>query len=402
MRIGHAHDSCVSVLRIPNAHRYAHAQYAFFMRIGPETTPISGGSRQIFALPRVMCPRVAIRQEGCKIGHVALPRSKYAFLTLPRYSMIALSNAVEPLRMANIITGESVYQWSIVSADGQPTAASNGLQLSPTVALELLGPADILFVCGGVNVQEAVSPKILAALRRLAERRIPLGALCTGGYALAKAGLLDKYRATIHWENLSALREEFPRIQLSDQLFSIDRDRFTCSGGVAPLDLMLHLVESKLGARVSQLISEQFIVERVRNDRDRQYVPLRAQIGVSHESLIKVAQLMEENIEKPLSLDEIASATGLSRRQIERLFKRHLNCVPKRYYLQMRLRRARELLLQTSMPIIDITTACGFQSPPHFSRCYRAQFGCPPSAERHTHQDGADTSGRAGERGAPA
>jgi len=99
-----------------------------------------------------------------------------------------------------------------------------------------------------------------------------------------------------------------------------------------------------------------------------------------------VAQLMEENIEKPLSLDEIASATGLSRRQIERLFKRHLNCVPKRYYLQLRLRRARELLLQTSMPIIDITTACGFQSPPHFSRCYRAQFGCPPSAERQSRQ----------------
>src|ERR1700751_1497401 len=118
---------------------------------------------------RVMCRRVAIRQEACKIGHVALPRSKYAFLTLPRYSMIALSNAVEPLRMANIITGENVYQWSIVSLDGQPTAASNGLQLSPTGSLELLGPVEILFVCGGVNVQEAVSPKILAALRRLGE-----------------------------------------------------------------------------------------------------------------------------------------------------------------------------------------------------------------------------------------
>lgn len=289
--------------------------------------------------------------------------------------------------MANIVTGERVYEWSIVSLDGQPARASNGLQLSPTIALEQAGRLDILFVCGGVDVQEVVTPKILAALRRLAERRVPLGALCTGGFALAKAGLLDKYRATIHWENLSALREDFPRINLSDQLFSIDRDRFTCSGGVAPLDLMLHLVEEKLGARVSQLISEQFIIERVRSDRDRQYVPLRAQIGVGHESLIKVARLMEENIEKPLSLDEIASATGLSRRQIERLFKRHLNCVPKRYYLQMRLRRARELLLQTSMPIIDITTACGFQSPPHFSRCYRAQYGCPPSTERQRHQN---------------
>src|SRR5579871_2415533 len=331
---------------------------------------------------------VAIRQEQCKIWHVVkppskpFPKSRYGFLTLPHYSMIALANAVEPLRMANIITGQLVYDRAIVSLEGVPTPASNGLQLSPTIPLDQAGTVDILFVCGGVNVQQAVSPRVLAALKRLAERRVPLGALCTGGYALAKAGLLDRYRATIHWENLSALREEFPRINLSDQLFTIDRDRFTCSGGVAPLDLMLHLVESKLGASVSQLISEQFIVDRVRNDRDRQYVPLRAQIGVSHESLIRVAQLMEENIEKPLSLDEIARATRLSRRQIERLFKRHLNCVPKRYYLQMRLRRARELLLQTSMPIIDITTACGFQSPPHFSRCYRAQFGCPPSAER--------------------
>ncbi len=296
--------------------------------------------------------------------------------------MIALSNAVEPLRMANILTGRTVYEWSIASLDGTPTPASNGLQISPTVPLESVKSADILFVCGGVNVQSAVSPQVLSALRRFAERRTPLGALCTGGYALAKAGLLDKYRATIHWENLSALREEFPRILLNDQLFTIDRDRFTCSGGIAPLDLMLNLIKSKLDARVAQLISEQFILDRMRNDRDRQYVPLRAQIGVSHDTLIQVAQLMEENIERPLSLDEIAQATSLSRRQIERLFRRHLGCVPNRYYLQIRLRRARELLLQTSMPIIDITTACGFQSPPHFSRCYRAQFGCPPSAER--------------------
>lgn len=308
--------------------------------------------------------------------------TRFAFLTLPQYSMIALSNAVEPLRMANIVTGRTVYEWSIASLDGAPLPASNGLQISPTVALDSVKSVDILFVVGGVNVKSAVSPQVLTALRRFAERRTALGALCTGGYALAKAGLLDKYRATIHWENLSALREEFPRILLNDQLFTIDRDRFTCSGGVAPLDLMLNLIKSRLDARVAQLISEQFILDRMRNDRDRQYVPLRAQIGVSHDTLIRVAQLMEENIEKPLSLDEIAAATSLSRRQIERLFRRHLGCVPNRYYLQIRLRRARELLLQTSMPIIDITTACGFQSPPHFSRCYRAQFGCPPSAER--------------------
>ncbi|HEX9706262.1 MAG TPA: helix-turn-helix domain-containing protein [Steroidobacteraceae bacterium] len=129
-------------------------------------------------------------------------------------------------------------------------------------------------------------------------------------------------------------------------------------------------------------MSEQFVLERVRSAEDRQYVPLRAQVGASHRSMIQVAQLMEENIEKPLSLDQIAQTTGLSRRQIERLFKRHLDCVPKKYYLEMRLRRARELLLQTAMPVMDVTTSCGFKSPPHFSRCYRRQFGHPPSAER--------------------
>jgi len=310
------------------------------------------------------------------------PKQRYAFLTLSNYSLIAVSNALEPLRMANRIAGQEPYEWRIVTLDGRPVPSSSGLELLPTQALDKIGAPDIVFVCGGVNVRDAVSPLLLSALRRLAERRIPLGSLCTGGYALAKAGLLDNLQATIHWENLSALREEFPRVRISDQLFTIDKDRYTCSGGTAPLDLMLNLIRLKLGARISQLVSEQFLVERVRSDKDRQYVPLRAQVGPSHRSLIKVAQLMEQHIEKPMSLDRIAKATGLSRRQIERLFKRHLNCVPKRYYLEMRLRRARELLLQTAMPIMDITTACGFQSPPHFSKCYRNQFGHPPSAER--------------------
>ena len=252
------------------------------------------------------------------------------------------------------------------------------------MGLDQIGRPDIVFICGGRNVRDAVTPTLLAALRRLAEQGTGLGALCTGGYALARAGLLDRCRATIHWENVSALREEFPRIIISDQVFTIDRNRYTASGGVAPLDLMLNLIESKLGSKVAQLVSEQFIVDRIRSDKDRQYVPLRAQVGVSHQSLLKVAELMEANVERPMSLERIAQETGLSRRQIERLFKRHLNCVPKRYYLELRLKRARELLLQTAMPIMDITTACGFQSPPHFSKCYRKQFGYPPSVERQS------------------
>ena len=328
----------------------------------------------------------------------APPTSKFAFLTLPNYSLIAVSNAVEPLRMANRVVGQDVYEWCIASLDGRPVLASCGLDLTPTIALDQVGKVDILFVCGGINVRDAVTQPLLAALRRFADRKLALGALCTGGYALAHAGLLDNYRATIHWENLSALREEFPRVQITDQLFSIDRERYTCSGGTAPLDLMLNLIQLKLGPGISQLVSEQFVLERVRSDQDLQYIPLRAQVGASHRNLIRVAQLMEEHIEKPLSLDMIARSTGLSRRQIERLFRRYLNCVPKQYYLKMRLRRARELLLQTAMPIMDITTCCGFQSPPHFSKCYRNQFGHPPSAERLAPKAGVVAKPRARRR----
>jgi AraC family transcriptional regulator, glycine betaine-responsive activator len=335
------------------------------------------------------------REAALMASGPVLRTTRYAFLTLANYSMIALVNAAEPLRMANIVTGQKPYEWSIATLGGESAVASNGLTLSPTVPLASLTRLDILFVCGGVDVRASVTPPILAALRRAGDRRVALGALCTGGYALAKAGLLDDYRATIHWENLSALREEFPRVHIRDQLFTIDRDRFTCSGGIAPLDLMLTLVREKLGPRTSQLISEQFIVDRIRDARDRQYVPLRAQVGASHASLIEVAQLMEQHIEEPLSLDEIATASGMSRRQIERLFKRHLGNPPKKYYLQARLKRARELLLQTSMPILDIATACGFRSSHHFSKCYRAHFGCPPSAERHTTTTGVRQAGRA-------
>ena len=312
----------------------------------------------------------------------AAGKRSYAFLTLPNYSLIALANAIEPLRMANRVANRKLYEWQIVSLKGDPVVASCGTQMAPTVALAEMGKVDILFVCGGIDVRDTVSAQLAKALRRRAEAGGALGALCTGGYVLARAGLLNRYRATIHWENVHALREEFPLVEITPQLFTIDRDRYTCSGGTAPLDLMLNLIERQHGRHISHQVSEQFVVARVRDDHDNQYVPLRAQLGFTHRSLIKVAQLMEENIERPLSLDAIARETGLSRRQIERLFQRYLNCVPKRYYMEIRLRRARELLLQTAMPIMEVTASCGFQSPPHFSRCYRQHFGRPPSAER--------------------
>lgn len=314
------------------------------------------------------------------LGAVAVHR--FAFLTLPNYSLIALSSAVEALRMANRVAKKEVYQWTLASMDGAPVSASNGLSMAPTVALADVGAAQIVFVCGGVDIEAACTGDVIAALRRLAQRQMALGALCTGGYVLAKAGLLDKYKAVVHWENMTALEEQFPKVVFSRQLFAIDRDRYTCSGGVAPLDLMLNIIQSHLGRDIAPMISEQFILDRIRNDQDRQHVPLMARVGLFHENLIEAAALMEANLEEPLSLDEIASLVGVSRRQIERLFKRYVGEVPTKYYLDMRLRRARSLLLQTAMSVMEVAVACGFQSPPHFSKCYRDLFGHTPSAER--------------------
>ena len=234
-----------------------------------------------------------------------LLKRRFVFLTLPHYSLIALSTAVEALRMANRVTQEDVYHWTIASLDGSPQTASSGLWMSPTQPIEAIGEVDIVFVCGGVDVEQAVTSDLLAVLRRLAQHHVALGSLCTGGYALAKAGLLDKYKAVIHWENMSALKEQFPRVIFSDQLFAIDRDRYTCSGGVAPLDLMLNIIKDQLGRDIAPMISEQFILDRIRNDQDRQHVPLQARVGLFHENLIEAAALMESNIEEPLSLDEI-------------------------------------------------------------------------------------------------
>ncbi len=189
---------------------------------------------------------------------------RIGFWTLPNYSMIALSNALEGCRMANYVTGREVYTWRVLTLDGASIPASNGLSLTPTHRISDAGPLDIVFVCGGVDVRHVVDAGIKHALRRLARQGVPLGALCTGTFALAESGLLDGYRCAIHWENLAAIREEFPKVDFAEDLFVIDRDRFTCTGGVAPLDMMLAMIDARLGGEVANKVSDEFIVERMR------------------------------------------------------------------------------------------------------------------------------------------
>lgn len=304
------------------------------------------------------------------------------FVLVPDYSMIAFASAVEPLRMANRLSEQRLYRWLTMTADGQPVKASNGLVIAPDCAITQTVSLDMLLICGGVDIERSYDKSLLFWLRKLAHQKVPIGGLCTGSYLIARADLLKGFRCTIHWENLASLREEFPATTVSSELFEIDRDRYTCSGGTAPLDMMLYLIGQHHGANLAAAISEVFVCERIRGSNDRQRIPLRVYLGTSQPKLIEAVSLMEANLEEPVSLDELANHVSLSRRQLERLFQKHLSCVPTRYYLELRLERARQLLLQTSKSVVDVAFACGFVSAPHFSKCYRDCFGIPPRDER--------------------
>jgi len=307
---------------------------------------------------------------------------RVGFLLTPGYSLIAFASAIDPLRMANRLTGRELYQWITYTVDGERVTASNGVEVTPDAALSESASLNTLFVCAGVDPDNACDRNTLSWLRKLAQQRMNFGALCTGSHVLARAGLLDGYRCTIHWENIASMREAFPRVVVSYELFEIDRDRFTSAGGTAPLDMMLNLVTKQVGTDTATAISESFACERIRGRHDRQRIPLQLRLGTSQPKLIETVSIMESNIEEPISLDELARHVGVSRRQLERLFQKHLHCVPTRYYLELRLTRARQLLLQTSISIVDVAFACGFVSAPHFSKCYRDFYGIPPREER--------------------
>lgn len=311
------------------------------------------------------------------------------FVLMPDYSMIAFANAIETLRMANYISRRTLYRWTVAGSSPSVVAASNGIRLVSDGDMSALVDCDIVFVCGGLNIRANTDDTLRNQLRQFAARGVTLGALCTGSFALASAGLLDGQRCAIHWENLAAIREEFPKVNFSTEVFIVDGKRITCSGGTAPLHLMLHLVRGQHGPKLVMDISEQFIVERLRASGDRQRIPQPECIGPGYQHLTEVAQIMAANIEEPLTLLELAQAVALSLRQLERLFQRYFSMGPAQYYMNLRLRRAQELLTHTSMPIMEVTVACGFQSASHFSKAYRSLFGYSPSQERLNDQQRA-------------
>lgn len=319
-----------------------------------------------------------------KIETVAKPK-RYVFVLLEDFTLLSFASALESLRIANRMAGHEAYQWRIIGEGGEEVCCSAGSVFKLDGDLDELSRDDTMMICSGVNVQQFTTKKLLGWVRREARKGIPVAGLCTAAYTLAKAGLLDDKRATIHWENHDSFSEEFPEVELTKSVFVVDGNRLTTAGGTSSLDLMLKLIAKDLGEDLANAVADQLIYSSIRTDQDTQRLSVPTRIGVRHPKLSQVIQIMESNIEEPISPSFLAKDVGMSTRQLERLFRRYLNRSPKRYYMELRLQKARNLLMQTDMSVINVALACGFASPSHFSKCYRAHYDTTPYRERGSH-----------------
>lgn len=305
-----------------------------------------------------------------------------AFYLVPEFSMIGFAAIVDPLRQANSQSGLPLYRWQVVSATGEPVMASNGMSLIADCAMGQESTPDMLVLCAGFAPEKDYNKSLQNWLQQHSRRGVWLGSQDTGSYLLAKSGLLNDTRATIHWENLMAFKEVFRRVEVVDELYEIDGRRFTCSGGLAGLDMMLYLIQCQRGHELSLTVSDELIYSHMREGKAPQRMSSALRLGTNNRKLLKVIAAMEENLEEPLSVPQLASMVNVSERELERLFGRHLQQPPGRYYRAKRLQRARALLQQTDRQVVDIAMASGFGSAAHFSRAYRQFFDVAPSQDR--------------------
>lgn len=306
----------------------------------------------------------------------------FLFVLIEEFSHLAFSCAVEPLRIANLLSGQTLYRWSFASEEGTRATCSNGSVTLVHHGLDRLPKCDRLFVLSGINMRVHVTRPLMAMLRREARHGTPIGALCSGAWILAEEGMLNGMKTAIHWEFHDAFMERFPEVNLVRNVFVADERHLTASGGTATADLMLHLIERDHGHDLSVAVADQMVYNAVRGSTSAQKVSLQSRAGMRNPHLSRAVQLMQDHLEEPISHAAIAREIGISARQLERLFGRYLNASPKKYYMDLRLERARHLLVQTELSIIDVAIASGFQSAGHFARVYRAAFGVTPMMQR--------------------
>lgn len=327
---------------------------------------------------------------------VGVPSYRVGFHLVPGFPMMAFAAAIEPLRAANRLSGKTLYAWKLCSRDGRPVRASNGIDVAVHGPVTDAMAVDMAQVCAGTYSPDDRDAALSRWLRALARAGSAVGGISLGPYALADAGLLDHKRVAVHWESLVAFAERYPRARVTTDIFAIDGQRYTCAGGTAALDMMLQVIGEQHGRALAIGVSEQFIHSRIRDRHDSQRMAVQSRLGVANDRLIAAIDMMEAGADEALPVQEIASAVGLSPRQLERLFARYLRVSPSRHYMNIRLERARAMLLQTTRPILDVAVASGFTSASHFSRCYRETYGCKPSDERSGGSPTASERTRAG------
>ena len=306
------------------------------------------------------------------------------FVLQDKFTILSFAAALDCLRIANRMSGKTLYEWKIIGEGGEDCTCSAGTVYRLESDLCELMRDDTVILCGGIDIQHATTKKLLNWLRREARKGVKIAGLCTAAYTMARAGLLDGKKATIHWENHDSFSEEFDEVTLTKSVFVIDGNRMTTAGGTSSIDLMLKMIANEHGEELANAVADQQIYSSIRTDQDTQRLSVPTRIGVRHPKLSLVIQMMESNIEEPISPSILAKEVGMSTRQLERLFRRYLNRSPKRYYMELRLQKARNLLMQTDMSVINVALACGFASPSHFSKCYRSHYDTTPYRERGT------------------
>ena len=315
---------------------------------------------------------------------VKSPR-RFVFVLIENFTLLSFSSALDALRIANRMSGKKLYDWIFIGENEEFVSCSAGTQFKLDNSLIELHRDDTILLCGGTSIQASTTKKLIGWLRREARRGLTIGGLCTAAYPMAKAGLLDEKKATIHWENQDSFAEEFLEVELTKTVFVCDGNRYTTAGGTSSIDLLLKIIADEHGEELANAVDDQMIYSCIRTDQDTQRLSVPTRIGVRHPKLSKVIQMMEINIEEPISPSILAKDVGMSTRQLERLFRRYLDRSPKRYYMELRLQKARNLLMQTDMSVINVALACGFASPSHFSKCYRAHYDTTPYRERGSH-----------------
>ena len=311
-------------------------------------------------------------QNGCEQIH---------FLLLPAFSMMGFVSAIEPLRVANRFRPNS-YRWQVVTPDGGPVVASNGMSLNADVSLRDAAAVRLVIVVAGFEPLATFDASIGGWLRDVVRAGGKIGAVDTGVFVLAEAGVAGTGPITLHWEAQAAFCERYPAITVTQELFEIGARCITCAGGTAAIDLMLARIAAGHGHALAAQVSEQFVLGRIRSPSDHQRMEIATRYQVHNRKVIQVVRLMQEHIEDPLESDDLARMIDVTRRQLERLFATHLSDTPNHFYARLRLERARTLLQQSDMGITAIGFASGFHSPSHFSRSYRALFGCSPKEDR--------------------